>query len=812
MFNPGSLKTSFNSGEIAREAAGRIEIKSYFSGAELMSRVEPVPQGGFDLMPGTRMIGFARGILGEAASVAPAVAGGAVASGGTLCSGSLGAALSCCAVDFSGLTASVAMSVRFEYRPATSGAWIALPPFSLDAKTRVYRAACAPDAVMLIREFRLVRVDAGAAATITCGGTASLKHETADATDARPFSFHTSRANTFDLFLTEGNCDVFKEGVFQAALAVPYMAADIPALRHDQQKATMLIYHEDRPTQKILKLGDADWIIGDQLWSNVPKVDLGGSYTKTADKWRITVIGAQISTQWAQSSMELTIAGETTEAVSLDKIDLTAGDRTAIAALIQAKVDALAGVDAGISVTAEAVTVAGNYPFVIEFSGTDNIGERFEVSGRVYAPTAVAVNASRIQKADAGGEALFSPSRGYPRDGKITGAQRLVLGGFKAEPTAILASVLNSFFDLNTEIVTADGAVLIRPPASDGDVIERIVAARHIMIFTQDAEYFIVDRTLSKTSVPNLVQSSRNGCAENVPPIVADNAVFYVNRNNSMVYACQYNDVSGAYDSKPISLLASHLTRNIVDAAYQRPTQATDAGRYFLVRSDGLLVVGSVVQEQEITGFVRWPTDGAVIRVATDVKDRARLIVRRQCGNRQRLVLEEMDESLFLDACVEWQGAASATISGLGVHEGREVWAVADGHVLGPFTVTGGQITLDQPATQVTVGRWTPADAITLPASREVAPNTVLLRDGRITAVRLYVIDTTSIAIGANGQPPKAKSLYRAGQPADLPLAPYTGKLDAVALIGYQRGPQVRVTQLRPGKLKVRDLVYELKG
>lgn len=812
MFNPGSLKTSFNSGEISPDAAGRIELKTYFSGASLMQRIEPVPQGGFDLMPGTRHIAYVRGALAQASAPALTVPGVSITAGGVIASLTLSAAADYVAADFSALSCPSAISARFEYRAGLSGAWTALPAFQIDSKARVYRACLAPGSAMGIRELRLVRVDAGAGAVVACGGTVSLKTESAASTDARYIPFHTSRTNSFDLVMTDGHCDVYKEDVFQCGFAVPFVAADLPALRWEQQSATLLLFHPDRATQKVLKQGDADWLTGDQIWSNVPKVDLGGVYTKTADKWRITVIGLQTASQWTNSSLELTIAGETSEAVSLDKIDLTNADRDAIAAAIQAKIIAMAGVETGVTVTAEPYTAAGNFLFTVEYAGTDNIGERFETSGRVYAPTACALNASRIQRADAGGEAIFSPSRGYARDGKFW-AQRMILGGFK-EPsvsTAILASVLSSYFDLNTEIVTADGATLIRPPASDGDVIERIVAGRHLMIFTQEAEYFIVDRTLSRTSVPNLVQSTRNGCAENVPVIVADNGVFYVNRSNSLVFKCAYNDVSQAYDSSPVSMLASHLTRNVIDAAYQRPTQATDAGRYFLVRSDGIVVVGSVVQEQEITGFVRWVTDGQVKRIGCDVQDRAKLIVSRTIAGQARLTFERMDETVFLDGVVQ-SAPASATVTGLAMHEGREVWAVADGHVLGPFTVTGGQITLDQPADSVLVGRWTAPDGLTLPASREIAPNTVMLRDGRITAVRLHVIDTTSIAIGANGQPAKDMTLYRMGMPADAPLPAYTGKLDAVALLGFTRGPQVQITQVRPGKLKVRDLVYELKG
>jgi hypothetical protein len=43
-------------------------------------------------------------------------------------------------------------------------------------------------------------------------------------------------------------------------------------------------------------------------------------------------------------------------------------------------------------------------------------------------------------------------------------------------------------------------------------------------------------------------------------------------------------------------------------------------------------------------------------------------------------------------------------ISGLGHLEGKQVWALADGHVIGPLTVVGGSVDIGTPATNVVVG------------------------------------------------------------------------------------------------------------
>lgn len=807
---PGTYKPSFNSGEIAAEAAGRTELKSYYSGALHMARAEPVPQGGFDLMPGTRQIARARGKLTTAATVTLTVAGGPHAPDAVVATGDAGAPVSFVMADLSALSASASCNCRLEYRLTPGDAWTLFPTILVDASARSWRGGLPPNAPVSARYFRLVRVGGSGSVTVSVGTSLVLRAEGDLATAAAPFAFSIDRATAYDLVFTEGNCDIYRERVFKAAVSVPYTEAQLAALRARQRDKTMLLFHEDVPTKKLLWQAEQDWLFGDQVFKNIPDVDLGGTYSKTANKWQITVIIAATTTAHVdQSLLELTVGGETTEAISMVNAWNLSTDRDAIAADIKAKIEALADIDTGVTVTAEAVAVAYNYPFTIEFTGGDNLGQDFTLSGRVTSPVSAACNSALKVRGDAGGEPLVSVARGYARDGEFW-QQRTILAGFKSKSTAFLASVLGDYFNLNVKIIAADGAILANLDTQSSDKIERAVAARHLLLFAQEGEYFIADRAISKTAALNVVQSSRNGCAENVPVVLADDAVFYVNRNNSIVYSCQYSDVAQAYESTPVSLMATHLVRGIVDAAFQRPKAGTDAGRYLIVRDDGLLVVGSIVRNQEITGFVRWPTDGLVKRVMVNGKDEVRLIVSREIDGDDVLVFEAMDETLYLDQAREFTfEAPSTTVSGLDDLEGAQVWIVADGYDEGPFTVEDAEITIPTASSHVIVGRWTPPRVETLPPNREVAPNTVLRRKARIAAVECYVMETTSIAIGANGNAPRNIPLYRFGMPVDAPIPAQTRAVRASGLRGYVKEPTAVITQTRPGKLKVRDATIE---
>ena len=128
---------------------------------------------------------------------------------------------------------------------------------------------------------------------------------------------------------------------------------------------------------------------------------------------------------------------------------------------------------------------------------------------------------------------------------------------------------------------------------------------------------------------------------------------------------------------------------------------------------------------------------------------------------------ETFEKGLILDAAISFSySAPRKLISGLGHLEGMEVWCLGDGNVYGPYVVSDATITIDDPVKKGEVGLFCPPLVETLPPSREIADKTIIRRRSRIHSVWISVIDTTSIAIGANGQ-----------DPVDFPLRQYDANL-----------------------------------
>ncbi|WP_407804297.1 hypothetical protein, partial [Staphylococcus aureus] len=68
-----------------------------------------------------------------------------------------------------------------------------------------------------------------------------------------------------------------------------------------------------------------------------------------------------------------------------------------------------------------------------------------------------------------------------------------------------------------------------------------------------------------------------------------------------------------------------------------------------------------------------------------------------------------MENGLLLDEAIDFSfGTPTAAIAGLARFNGREVWAIGDRNVFGPFIVTSGAITLPVAVSAATIGTWRP--------------------------------------------------------------------------------------------------------
>lgn len=803
---PGTLQASFNAGELSEAVWGRTDLKQFYAGASLMQNAEPVPQGGFREAPGSVDVGLVRGPLAEipgslATALGPWTVPGVVA---TL---NFASTQLVEAVDVLGFSASVTVlgALAVETSPDGVG-WAAIGPLlnAFPFETRTRRLALAPGAARLARFVRLRLLAAPpSGVTFTLAGFVA-QQETALGDSGRLVSYAASVEDAFHVVLSQNNADFWKGDVYCGAAATPATAAQLPNISVEQRQESLFLYSpEFAPWRIVRRDSDFDWESSLVPWKNVPLVDYGLTYANvTPDQWALnftfTNIGAAL--------LVLQVNGEDAAAVQMANV----ANWAQFALDIKASLEGTPSVEPGLTVTQTNTSAAGQV--LVTFSGGVNPGQKFAISARIDNVATAAVTTVRLSPGDPGGEAIMSDARGWPAVGSFY-QDRLFLAGFRSEPAGLLGSVTGEYFDLNTRIENAAGALLVRLDTKGAERVQYLINARHLVLLTNEGEYFVTDRAISRAQPPNVAKCSSNGAAAGVTPVENEGAIIYCNRARKQLIEMKYSDATQIYESVPISLMADHICRDMITMALQRSSTSTDADRLWIVRTDGLLVCGVMIRNQEITAFTRWQTAGSVRAVTVDAQNRVYVLVSRAVSPTQsRLVHERLDDTALLQQARTFTSATPlAQLTGLSQLEGQTVWAICDGYAEGPFTVQGGVLALPTPARQVTVGRWARPIVRTLPLPRLIGERTQLARPVRVHTVRARLNASDAIAIGANGQPAREIPLMRAGDVSDQPQPLVSREVTITGLQGYSADGIVEITQARPGRIRVRDITVEAR-
>jgi len=634
--------------------------------------------------------------------------------------------------------------------------------------------------------------------------------QVSSAVRVKPFNYTV--AESYDVVFTDLAATIYQNGVQVGAVATPYAGPVIGELNVKQKVDTMLVFHDQFPPLRIMHQGSpTEWNWDAAPYTNVPNVDYGGSYGNgVAAAWDLQFFGfEQSSTAYPLPSggahFQLTVNNEQTGNILYPNPP----DYPTLATNIQTAIQALDNVEPGITVSN--VSLPNTAIMRVAFTGAGNQGDAWAISGKQVDKGDCAISATHSVIGQPGGEPIFSQTQGYPACGGFY-AQRLLIGGFPNKPNYVVASVQDDFFNLNTTLQEGEAAMLLPLDTSGAEQVIDIHAGRNLTFFTTEAEYWLYDHSLDATVVPQVVLASRNGLARGVEPQENEAKTLYVHRNRGRIFEFGFSYPDQNYISTDISVQSSSLVNNAVDAALRKATSINDINTLFIVLGDGTGLAIQLLRGQDVTAFARniFGTD-QILAVDVNGQFDVNFCTQRQVGGQAVQFLETADTTTFLDQNESRTLSPAGTlITGLTDLEGATVWAQADGYWQGPFTVVGGEITLNFAASNVTVGRWSAPDARTLPQPRDVAPKTVVRRPARVHTLRCTVVDTTSIAIGANGQPAFNVPLNRFGNPVDQPMAPFTGEVVVEGILGFSKDAIAQITQVKPGALTVTGITVEV--
>ncbi|MCA1241871.1 hypothetical protein LC092_05440 [Stappia stellulata] len=705
---PGSLKSSCNSGEFSRDLAGKIGMRQYYSAGLKFKNVEPVPQAGFQLMPGTAFVAEAR--------------------------------------------------------------------------------------------------------------SATVKH----------FTLPVSSTISYTLIFSVGWVDIFRQDRVKVASVeiAEITSALLPELGFYGEANTVGIFHQDLETIRLVRDGADDTVWVKDLWpyDSVPEVDLGGTYTKTNDVWDV---GVRWSSAASALVLSFSIDGEETKAIKLvnnlgDELapdSAVNADFDRLATNVQTELRGLPSMNADVAVTYESDQTTTRYIVLRVTFSASLAGAEYQVDARIVNTSEASALSYHIEIGETEGEPLVSDAKGWFA-GMTLAQDRAVYYSPPARQAALAMSQIGEYFRLNIEATGDNAARLEALRTQTSERIHAVYEDKYLLVFTDKAEWFASNRTIEQGKPLNWVRTSTNGIQPHVEPVEMEGRVFYVSGNEAastdpnqgqVLYSANYDDVSTRYSSKPESLLGAHLVDRINNSKLQKKVRKNNASRWWLPSATGRLTCALVILDQDILALVEWvAADGGKVRgLSVDGQNKVWVTVERGATITHE-VMEEQDVNLFQGA-IDTTTDLAGEVTGLELWSGREVWAEADGFILGPFTVTAGKIDLGDAYDDVKVGLWQPPVHESMPYYRLLPNDEILLRPGRIHSATINVIDSESIAVGANGGTPKNVPLLKATDPVGAPMPRKTQAVRVVGMPGMTVGPTLTITQTRPGRLRVRDYTPEAK-
>lgn len=232
---------------------------------------------------------------------------------------------------------------------------------------------------------------------------------------------------------------------------------------------------------------------------------------------------------------------------------------------------------------------------------------------------------------------------------------------------------------------------------------------------------------ITPSNVTALPQAS-TGIHDNVPPIVVNYDILFVQAKGCNVRDLAFNFYTNTFYGTDRSTLASHLFfgRMIKEWAWgEEPFKLVWA-----VRDDGKLLSLTFVPEQEVYGWTQHDTQGTFESVCTipeGDEDAIYLVVNRTIGGIAKRYIERFAsrkftssiDAWFVDCGLQYNGTPVTTVSGLDHLIGKTVVIVADGQVVPSQVVSAtGTVTIVTPASVITVGLGFQAQLKTLRLDR----------------------------------------------------------------------------------------------
>ena len=399
-------------------------------------------------------------------------------------------------------------------------------------------------------------------------------------------------------------------------------------------------------------------------------------------------------------------------------------------------------------------------------------------------------------------EQSFSGLRGFPAATTFH-ENRLVFAGTIAQPDSIFMSKSGQYY--NFDVGTAEDNDSIQVTANVGEVneIRHLVSNRNLQIFTAASEMYIPsfeNKPLTPTTV-TIQKQTPYGTGFSKPQIL-DGSTVFVQNGGKIIREYLFTDGEKAYTSNPISTLSEHLIKspvelNVLNAAVDRAEDYI-----FSLNDDNTVSVFNSNRIEKRAGWVEFTSDHSFISMTT-ISGRVFAVMESSSGNYH---LCEFSNKVNTDISKLYTGTNGVFDVSADYSNGDVLSVINGNSYLGDFTVANGDIDVSAilKLAVAEIGLKYEVNLITNPIDL-VAQNGPLTGDFR--GISSVIIDLNStLSASVNGS-----NLLITNVTDDLSLLrkSFTGKKE-FRLLGYNRDPQITISQSEPLPIQVNGLIAEL--
>tara|TARA_R110002012_G_scaffold61313_1_gene160806 strand:+ start:1385 stop:3991 length:2607 start_codon:yes stop_codon:yes gene_type:complete len=403
-------------------------------------------------------------------------------------------------------------------------------------------------------------------------------------------------------------------------------------------------------------------------------------------------------------------------------------------------------------------------------------------------------------------EQSFSALRGYPAAVAFH-ENRLIFAGTISQPDSIFMSKSAQYY--NFDVGTAEDNDSIQITASIGEInqIRHLVSNRDLQIFTATSEMFIPSfQNKPLTPTTTTIKRQTPFGSDFAKPQVIDGATVFVQKGGAIIREYLFTDSELAYSAGSVSALSGHLIKspkemNILYGAVDRTESYI-----FVLNNDGTLAVFNSNRNEKRAGWTEFTCQGRFSSTVT-IDDRvfANVIINTGAGTHQ-IFLCEFQAALNTDVAKVYTGSAGVFDVSATYANGAVVDVINGTNYLGQFTVAGGNV-------DVSAVETTSVAEIGLKFNVNLKTNPIdmVSQTGPVTgeprSLASVVVDlNTTLSVSVNGT---NLLIRQVTDDLSLQQAPVTGKKE-FRLLGYNRDPQITISQSAPLPMQVNGLIAEL--